>query len=266
MEQSAFTMVVSTNQMIEWVGTIVIPLEIVFLTIIKRNIFYGDTYVNLICGAASLLYFQVIDGNFPFYCIEFVRQHGPYNIPPSGWGALAHIVVGDLCFYLFHRMAHTKYLFTLEHSVHHSSREFDYSTNLRFSFFAIIYSWTPLIIPALLGFNSAMLLACFFLSNSVPFFFHTRYIGKLGWIETIFNTPSHHRVHHGRNPCYVNKNFGGMLIIWDRLFGTYAEEIEPIEFGVEHITVSRNPLKVIFRGWIDLLSRRRNKQDAHSKK
>ncbi len=256
MEHSALAMVESTNQMIEWIGTIVIPLEILFLTIIKKKIFYGDTYVNILCAEACLLYFQVIDSSFPFNCIEFVRQHALFNIAPSGWGALAHIVVGDLCFYLFHRMAHTKHLFSLEHSIHHSSREFDYSTNLRVSFFANVYSWTPLIIPALLGFNPTMLFACFFLANGVPFFLHTRYIGKLGWIEAIFNTPSHHRVHHGRNRCYINKNFGGMLIIWDRLFGTYAEEIEPVDFGVEHIAACRNPLKVIFRGWLELLSRK----------
>ena len=81
---------------------------------------------------------------------------------------------------------------------------------------------------------------------------HNNYVGKLGWLEYIFNTPSHHRVHHGINPQYIDKNFGGMLIIWDRLFGTYAEEIEPVIYGVVGMEPTQNPIKVLLRGWVIL--------------
>ncbi|RZA00266.1 MAG: sterol desaturase family protein, partial [Moraxellaceae bacterium] len=77
-------------------------------------------------------------------------------------------------------------------------------------------------------------------------------IKKMGWLEYIFNTPSHHRVHHASNLCYINKNFGGMFIIWDRLFGTYAEEIEPVVYGISYIKPSANPLKVLFGSWLTL--------------
>ncbi|MDZ7923839.1 MAG: sterol desaturase family protein [Marinagarivorans sp.] len=81
---------------------------------------------------------------------------------------------------------------------------------------------------------------------------HNNYVGKLGWLEYIFNTPSHHRVHHGINPQYIDKNFGGMLIIWDRFFGTYEEEVEPVIYGVVGMEPTRNPIKVLLRGWVIL--------------
>lgn len=84
------------------------------------------------------------------------------------------------------------------------------------------------------------------------FFLHTRLVGKLGWYEYLFNTPSHHRVHHARNPQYLDKNYGGTLIIWDRLFGTFAEEVETPEFGLVHQIYNYNPLYILFHGWYEM--------------
>lgn len=162
---------------------------------------------------------------------------------------LAQLLMAGLCFNAFHRPARTRALLRLEHSVHHCSREFGFSTNLRVSFIAGVYAWLALAIPVLLGFDPVLLLACFALANAFSFFAHTRPIGKLGWLEHILNTPSHHRVHHGQNPCYYDKNFGGFFIIWAKLFGTFTEEREPVVFGVPGYNPTRNPVKALTRRW-----------------
>lgn len=243
------------RQTIEMIGVVVIPVEIILLIWIRRQLFQGEVLVNLACGGAMFLLFRVWNLGFGLQVLHLAHVQALVNLrellPDYAWVGL-HVLVGDLCFYVFHRLAHTRLFFLLDHSVHHSSTEFNFTTNLRVSIFAPLYSWSPLLVPVLLGFDPVLLFACFGLANAVPFFLHNEHIKKLGWLETVFNTPSHHRVHHGSNPCYIDKNFGGMLIIWDRLFGTYADEIEPVTFGVRHWEPSTNPVKVMFRGWWEL--------------
>jgi sterol desaturase/sphingolipid hydroxylase (fatty acid hydroxylase superfamily) len=243
------------RQTIEMIGVVVIPVEIMLLIWIRRQLFQGEVLVNIACGGAMFLLFRVWNLGFGLQVLLLAHTYALVNLrellPDYVWIGL-HVLAGDLCFYVFHRLAHTRLFFLLDHSVHHSSTEFNFTTNLRVSIFAPLYSWSPLLVPVLLGFDPVLLFACFGLANAVPFFLHNEHINKLGWLEYVFNTPSHHRVHHGSNPCYIDKNFGGMLIIWDRLFGTYADEVEPVIFGVRHWQPSTNPLKVMFRGWGEL--------------
>lgn len=243
------------NQTIELVATFIIPFEILVLIIARRSIFQREILVNLACALAIWCAWRWVDFGYKMEALNFTHLHAPFWLAGAfeGWTVLivlAHIIVGDLCFYISHRLRHTKYLFLLEHVVHHSSTELNFVTNLRTSFLVLFYGWIPLLIPVYLGFNPALLLASVALANAAPFFMHTDLVGKLGWIEYVFNTPSHHRVHHASNPCYINKNFGGLLIIWDRLFGTYAEEIEPVRYGLSFVKPSANPISVLFGGWI----------------
>lgn len=237
------------NRSIDLIAMVVIPCEILLLMTVKRRVFYGDSHLNVFCALVIFLSYQLPDFIPSSRILSNLESVTPIHFEISFFSLLAHILVGDLCFYLFHRMAHTRYFFAIDHSVHHSSKEFDFSTNLRLSVWAGYYAWTPLLIPVALGFNPVLLLASFSLANAIPFFCHTQHIGKLGWVEYIFNTPSHHRVHHGCNPEYKDKNFGGMLIIWDRLLGTYAEERAPVIYGVSNLEQTHNPLKVLFGGW-----------------
>lgn len=256
-EEIALKLVSATKDMIEMVGAVVIPLEILLLVLIRKRVFQPEVLVNLACGGAIFLLYRVWNLGFGIHVAHFAYLYSGISLRawmPDGLWLFAHVLVGDLCFYVFHRLAHTRVFFLLDHSVHHSSTEFNYTTNLRVSIFAPLYSWTPMLVPVFLGFDPVLLFACFGLANAVPFFLHNEHIKKLGWLEIIFNTPSHHRVHHASNLCYIDKNFGGMLIIWDRLFGTYAAEVEPPTFGVRHWQPSANPLKVMFRGWVELLS------------
>lgn len=235
--------------MIDNIAWVVIPTEILLLTIFSRRFIFNDAYTNVACAGMIYLSYKVWGSGFGWNFLAQVQQLAIFHFEFNFFTVLLHVLVGDLCFYVFHRAAHSRYLFLIDHSVHHSSQYFDYSTNLRISFMAPLYSWFPLIVPSILGFNIPLLFACFGLANSVPFFMHNTRTPKLGWSEYIFNTPSHHRVHHGKNACYINKNFGGMLIIWDRLFGTYAEEVEPVKYGAYGLPSPKNPLVVVSQGW-----------------
>lgn len=242
----------AAKQMIDHVAWVVIPAEIILLTLFKRKWVFNDAYTNIVCALMIYGTYQLFDGRAGMGVLAWIEQFQLFKFDYSIPWVIAHLLVGDFCFYVFHRLAHTRYLFLLDHSVHHSSNYFDYSTNIRASFLSHMYSWYPLLIPILLGFDALLLFSCFILANSYPFFLHNTRTPKLGWLEWVFNTPSHHRVHHGSNACYVDKNFAGIFIIWDRLLGTYADEVEPVRFGVKGFEAHKNPFKVVSQGWVML--------------
>lgn len=244
----AIAAVQAAQKAIEHVAVVVIPFEFLLISVLQRRLGAGDTGVNVTCGIAIGFIYYLCFHFSPMPVFTWLQEQGREALEVNFFIGVVHVLVGDLCFYIFHRLAHTRFFFAIDHSAHHSSRELDFTTNLRNSLVAPLYAWLPLTVPVYLGFNPVLLLASFALANGVPFFCHTRHIGKLGWLEYIFNTPSHHRVHHGRNACYAFKNFGGMLIIWDRLFGTYAEEIEPVKFGIPNIKPKGNLLSVYTAG------------------
>lgn len=164
----------------------------------------------------------------------------------GGWKEwLLLFVLEDLSFYVFHRCHHRIDFLWLAHVPHHSSRDFNLSTALRQTWtpFTAVVFWVPL---ALLGFDPLMIMTAQMCSLFYQFFLHTRLIGSLGPLEWVLNTPSHHRVHHGCNAPYVDKNFGGVMILWDRLFGTYAREerARPVAFGVEPPVDTANPARI----------------------
>ena len=167
------------------------------------------------------------------------------------WGLL--VVGQDFFYYWFHRYSHECRWGWASHVVHHSSNYVNYVTAVRESvtyvFSGIWVFWLPLVI---LGFHVQDILIVTGASLVYQFFLHTRLIGKLGWYECLFNTPSHHRVHHARNPEYVDKNYGGTLIIWDRLFGTFAAETVVPDFGLVHQIYNYNPLYILFHGWYEM--------------
>ncbi len=150
----------------------------------------------------------------------------------------------DLAYYWYHRTHHTVRMFWASHVVHHSSRHYNLSTALRQSWtpFSALPFWLPL---AFIGFPPWMILAQQSISLIYQFFLHTERVGKL-WapIEFVFNTPSHHRVHHGSNTEYLDKNYGGILIIWDRIFGSFQPEGAAVVYGLTKNIDTYNPLRV----------------------
>lgn len=155
-----------------------------------------------------------------------------FTVPLNAWGWVLGFLAVDFFFYWGHRAHHEVRMGWAAHVVHHSSERYNYSTALRQSWsepFTLIPFFLPL---SLLGFHPQVWFVCFALNLVYQFFTHTELVGRLGPLEWIMNTPSHHRVHHGSNLGYLDKNYAGVFIIWDRIFGTFEPEKEPVAFGL----------------------------------
>jgi len=174
-----------------------------------------------------------------------------------GWltGFLTFLGV-DFCFYWMHRASHRVRWFWAAHVVHHSSERMNFSTAMRQNATNIFNGMWIFYLPlALIGLNPVWIGVAYAFSLVYQFFIHTTLVGRLpGWIELLFNTPSHHRVHHGRNPGYIDRNYGGTLIVWDRLFGTFVDEDakEPPEYGITRPVPSNNLLVLWTHEYVDL--------------
>ncbi len=166
----------------------------------------------------------------------------------------------DFAFYWYHRVHHRVRLFWAIHGNHHSSEYYNFATALRQPVLAWLSAplfFAPL---ALVGVHPMVMMTAQAVSLFYQFFLHTERVGKLGPLEWILNTPSHHRVHHGKNLQYLDRNYGGILIVWDRLFGTFEEEVEPVRFGLTHpVPVERGILHAF---WHELVSIARDVRSA----
>lgn len=174
-----------------------------------------------------------------------VYQLSPLSLPADNpWTWVVLFVADDFIYYWYHRTHHTIRIFWASHVVHHSSEYYNLSTALRqpWTPFSSMPYWIPL---AALGFSPWMILLQQSVSLVYQFFIHTERVGKL-WkpIEFVMNTPSHHRVHHGSNRNYLDRNYGGILIIWDRIFGTFETEEEKVIFGLTKNINTFNPVRV----------------------
>jgi sterol desaturase/sphingolipid hydroxylase (fatty acid hydroxylase superfamily) len=158
----------------------------------------------------------------------------------------------DLAYYWFHRVSHESRVFWASHVVHHSSQHYNLSTALRQTWVPMTYLpfWLPLL---LVGFPPWLVLLAQSWSLIYQFGLHTERIFKLPrWVEAVFNTPSHHRVHHGANEQYLDRNYGGILVIWDRLFRSFEPEGERVRFGLTTNLATFNPVKVAFHEYAAL--------------
>ncbi len=165
------------------------------------------------------------------------------SLPVNAWTWVLAFVLYDFCYYWSHRFQHTINILWGVHVVHHSSEEYNLSTALRQTSTGFVFGSLFYIPLALLGIPLPVLITVGSLNIIYQFWVHTRYIPKLGWLEWIFVTPSNHRVHHAQNWVYIDKNFGGVFILWDRLFGTFQEELEdqPVVYGISNPVNSWNP-------------------------
>lgn len=213
----------------------------------KRGISGRDTASNIATYAIRLVV-GPLEKFIELPVVVIVAAFAPLTLPATQWWTwVLALVLADLAYYVKHRMSHRIRLFWAEHSVHHSSQYFNLSTSLRLPWLipgsflkSVVY------IPmALMGVPVWVIFLCQAIVLLYQFPIHTERIGKLPKvIEYVFNTPSHHRVHHGANNPYLDRNYGGILIIWDRLFGSYAEETEPVCYGLTKNIDTDNPVKV----------------------
>lgn len=187
-----------------------------------------------------------------FHAVYQVRL---FDVPANAWGILLLVIAQDFFYYWFHRAHHRIRWMWASHVTHHSSERLNLSTAFRQSLTYPVSGmwlfWLPL---ALLGFEPTHIVAVVAINLGFQFFVHTQAIGRLGFLEHVFNTPSHHRVHHARNPRYIDRNYAGVLIIWDKLFGTFVAEdpADPCDYGIVGQVHSHNPLTLTFHEWRDM--------------
>jgi sterol desaturase/sphingolipid hydroxylase (fatty acid hydroxylase superfamily) len=208
-----------------------------------------DTVTSLSMGIGSQLW-GILWGIVSFAALTAASIVTPLHIEMDAvWPWVALFLGDDLCYYAFHRANHRVRFLWAGHVVHHSSRRYNLSTALRqeWTGFLSFAFWLPL---ALVGFPVWAIYVQQSISLLYQFFLHTERVGRLPRpIEAVMNTPSHHRVHHGRNQQYLDKNYGGILIVWDRLLGTFEPEVERVEYGITKNLTTYNPLRVGFHEW-----------------
>jgi sterol desaturase/sphingolipid hydroxylase (fatty acid hydroxylase superfamily) len=213
-----------------------------------------DTAVSLVMGLGSTIA-GVLIGGATVAAALWAYQHRLFTIPMNAvWAWAAIFLLEDLTYYLFHRLSHERRIWWAAHVNHHSSQHYNLSTALRQTWTGGVAGtwllWLPL---SFLGFPPAMVAIEKGISLVYQYWVHTEAIRRLpAWFEAVFNTPSHHRVHHARNPRYLDRNYAGILIVWDRLFGTFQGELdeEPCRYGLVKNLGAFNILRVAFHEWI----------------
>ncbi|EAY26712.1 sterol desaturase family protein [Microscilla marina] len=184
-------------------------------------------------------------GNVLFFASFFwLANLITWQLPVNSFTVIATLLFVDLLYYWEHRLEHEVRLLWGYHSIHHSSPIYNYTTALRVSFFDNFVTWVFYLPAVLLGFHPVVILLAIGVMLMYQFWLHTELIGKMGWFGKVFNTPSHHRVHHGSDEMYLDKNYGGILIIWDKLFGTFQPEIKKPTYGLTEQINTTHPVKV----------------------
>lgn len=229
-------------------------VELVYEAISRKKTYrLNDAITNISTGTL-----QQLTGTFlkifkiGIYAFVF-EKFAFYQIEPNWTSFFILFFLWDLCYYWDHRMAHQISLFWGGHSVHHQSEDFNLSVALRQSSTAMIWG-VPFYLPlALMGFDPVQFAVVGGINLLYQFWIHTEHIDRLPrWFEWFFNTPSHHRVHHGRDPKYIDKNYAGVFIIWDKMFGTFKREEERPNYGITKPLNSWNPVYANFAHYIDL--------------
>lgn len=215
----------------------------------------SDTLVNVCCGILERL-FDLFFVVLLYFLFDFIYTNiSPIHIPSNILTWVVALFVVDFLAYWHHRLSHEVNFMWAAHIVHHQSEELNITTVFRVSAFAVInrtffWIWLPLI-----GFSPALSTSVILCVGLFQFVTHTRLVGKLGVLEYLFVTPSHHRVHHARNDKYIDKNYGHVFIIWDKMLGTFEPETEEAEFGIISGFESSNPYWAYFYYWANLFKR-----------
>jgi sterol desaturase/sphingolipid hydroxylase (fatty acid hydroxylase superfamily) len=233
---------------------LLVALEAAADAVMRRDLYeIKDTAASLTMGVGNLLV-NLLAKLLQFSIFSALHRFAIFHIGYQWWAWVLIFFADDFTYYWFHRVSHESRLFWASHVVHHSSQRYNLSTALRQtwtgSFMGFVFwLWLPVA-----GFPPAMIMTIGALSLLYQFWIHTELIRTMGPFERILNTPSHHRVHHGSNPKYIDRNHGGTLIVWDKLFGTYEPE-DPEDaprFGLTTNINTYNPVRIAFDEWVDM--------------
>ena len=211
----------------------------------------ADTRTNLLFTSLNFGIDLIFRG-FTLWILTLVYSATPVRWPVHGWPYwLALFLLQDLAYYTLHCADHYVRLFWAAHVTHHNSEKFNLTVSIRSSVLQPVYRFMFYLPLAGFGFEPLHILFMYAACQAYGFWVHTEYVGKLGWLEYVLVTPSHHRVHHARNPRYLDKNMGMVLIIWDKIFGTFQEELvedKPV-YGTTVPSTSQSPLHYLTAEW-----------------
>ncbi|MCU0437043.1 MAG: sterol desaturase family protein [Raineya sp.] len=239
------------------------PVYTIFITIemaighFKGKKWYSwrDIFNNLLMGGLNVVIDIAVRFIFGLALLSIFEKYTVITWDSKNWLYWVLLfVLQDFFYYLIHVLEHRCRFFWAVHNIHHSSEFFNFTTALRSSVFQPIYKF-PFYIPLiLLGFKGIDIMLVYALGQTYGFFVHSSWFKRWKWIEWIMVTPSHHRVHHAKEPEYIDKNMSMVFIIWDKLFGTFTPENtnKPISFGITKHLEQNNPFKVVFHEWFNI--------------
>ena len=238
--------------------TVLATIEGLVLTFVAKRAYNWKSYLS------ALTDFMVREHVvYPFLLIGLARpvigfawRHRLTTIPLDGYASFAVLFLGqEFCYYWFHRAAHRVRWFWSTHAVHHASNEFNWGISYRFGWTGRLIGDALFYVPLIwIGFAPQAVFLTLTLNLLYQFWIHNEWTPKLGWFEYVFNTPSHHRVHHASNTDYLDRNYGGVLVVFDRLFGTFAEERadNPCRYGLTTPLLTYNPVTIAFHEFIHI--------------
>jgi len=213
---------------------------------------WRDSLASLNLGGVYTVLDMVILIGLVLPALQWLHTFRVATVEVTAWTFPLLYLGVELCYYAFHRASHRIRWFWCAHVVHHGSEHMNFTTAMRQSwFYSFAGNWLFYAPMVLLGFDPRWVMFALALNLAYQFFIHTQWVGKLpAPIEWVFNTPSHHRAHHGRNPRYIDRNYGGTLIVFDRLFGTFVDETESVDYGLVHPVHSHNPVWLTVHEWV----------------
>lgn len=227
-------------------------LEAIADSIMRRELYqFKDTAASLTMGIGNVL-IGLVGKAMVLGIFTFVYKFAIFHIGWTWWAWVLVFFADDFSYYWFHRTSHECRLFWASHVVHHSSQHYNLGTALRQTWTGTFMSWIFWLWMPLVGFPPVMVLTMQAISLLYQFWIHTELVNRMGPLEAVMNTPSHHRVHHGSNHEYLDRNHAGILIIWDRIFGTFEPEDAKVVYGLTKNINSYNPLRIAFHEWMDI--------------
>ena len=235
---------------------LLIGIELLVAKLQKSKFYrFNDAVTNISCGIGQQILGVFLKTLLALGYLYLYNNFRLLDLSADKWWVWLVCFLGvDFFYYWFHRYAHEISFLWGGHIVHHQSEEYNLSVALRQGAFQTSTSWVFYLPLAIIGFDPITFVVVNQFQTLYQFWIHTRTIGKMpGWFEFVFNTPSHHRVHHGINPVYIDRNHAGTLIIWDRMFGTFQAEKEPVVYGVTKALASWNPVWANFDYFVDVL-------------
>src|SRR5471030_394049 len=220
----------------------------------RNNYRINDALSSLSQGLISqlvALLTQIFQIGLYAWAFEKVAVVSAPDFWDSWYGWICAVVLFDFCDYWLHRAGHECAVMWAAHLVHHQSQDFHFATALRQESTVILIGWVFYLPMAVLGVPPEEFAIAGLIVLLYQFWIHTEHIGKLGWFDRVFSSPSNHRVHHAVNDQYLDKNYGGMLVVWDRMFGTFAEEQEPCVYGTRSPLNSWDPVwAIVSEYWV----------------